>query len=75
MGSRGGWSSTSPSAAGWRERIDDLHDELVSRPQPNEPLGLWRAADPLSASDIGLEPDLATPAPDLAPDVGIDLGP
>ena len=59
----------------WRERVDELQQQLAERPEPPEPPGLWRAADPLAASDVGLEPDLALPEPDLAPDVGLDLGP
>ena len=58
----------------WRERVDELAQQLAERPEPPEPPGLWRAADPLAASDFGLEPDLALPEPDLAPDVGLDLG-
>ena len=59
----------------WSERIDDLHEQIAARPTPGEPPQLWRAGDPLSASDVGLEPDLPAPAPELVPDVGIDLGP
>lgn len=59
----------------WRGRIDDLHERLDDRPPPAEPPSLWRAADPLSASDVGLEPDLPAPAPDLAPDIRMDFGP
>ena len=59
----------------WRARVDELHEQIAERPAPAEPPALWRAIDPLSTSDMGLEPDLAAPTPDLAPDVGIDLGP
>jgi hypothetical protein len=59
----------------WRERIQDLGEQLADRPPPGEPPELWRAADPLSASDVGLEPDLSAPPPDLGPDVGLGLGP
>ena len=60
----------------WTGRVDDLQQELAGQPPPAEPPGLWRAADPLSASDVALEPELPAydPAPDLAPDVGMDLG-
>jgi len=61
--------------AHWRAHIDDLHERLGDRPPPAEPPSLWRAADPLSASDVGLELDLPAPAPDLAPDIGMDFGP
>ena len=59
----------------WRERVDDLREQLAGRPAAPEPSELWRAADPLSASDVGLEFDLPAPAPDLAPDIGLDFGP
>ena len=59
----------------WSERVDGLRQQLADRPTPVEPPDLWRAADPLATSDVGLEPDLAAPTPDLAPDVGIDFGP
>jgi Ti-type conjugative transfer relaxase TraA len=63
--------------AHWRERVDELHEQLAAGPPRPEPPELWRAADPLSASDIGLELDLTVPDLDLAPDldVGLDLGP
>ncbi len=61
----------------WRERVDELWKRLAERPESPEPPELWRAADPLSANDLDLDLDfdLAAPAPDLAPDVGLDLGP
>jgi len=59
----------------WRERVDDLQEQPAGRPAAPEPPDLWRAADPLAASDVELDLDLAAPAPDLAPDIGLDLGP
>jgi len=59
----------------WSERVGELQEQLASRPETPEPPDLWRAADPLSASDVGIDPDLAVPAPDLAPDIGFGLGP
>jgi conjugative relaxase-like TrwC/TraI family protein len=59
----------------WRERVDDLNEQLAERPAAPDPPDLWRAADPLAASDAGLELDLAAPPPDFAPDIGLDLGP
>lgn len=59
----------------WSERVDELQEQLAGRPASPEPPDLWRAADPLSASDVGLELDLPSPSLDLAPDIGMDLGP
>lgn len=61
--------------AHWHERVDELQQQLAERPACSEPPALWRAADPLSASDLDVGPELPAPTPDLAPDVGMDLGP
>lgn len=51
-------------ASGRRGAHLRLRQQLAERPDAPEPPGLWRVADPLSASDVGLERDLPAPAPD-----------
>ena len=59
----------------WRERVDELDAAARRAPRASRAARPLARRRPARRERRRLEPDLALPEPDLAPDVGLDLGP